>query len=207
MDWVAVGLLALSLSGFLSACGGGERGEGGADKGLAQGEGPQGAAATEGEVAPVAGEAGPSGARAASSTGNQPPRAGFEVFPLSGYEGITSLRFNATLAKDDSTSNVNLLKRWDYDGDGTWDSAEQRASRVRHTYDQAGTYRPRLLVMDAEGLADSIVGPALEIRKPCPAPDFEMTDLNPNSKSYGEKFSLARLRDHRVIVWYTTPSG
>ena len=149
----------------------------------------------------------PEAVSAADSTGNHPPTARFEVFPLVGYAGLTTLRFNATLSKDAETDNPNLLKRWDYDGDGTWDSGAVRASRNRYVYDKPGRYQPRLLVEDAGGLRDSVVGPAIEIKAPCPAPDFQLSDLNPKSRSYGKKFSLEGLRGRRVIVWYGAPSG
>jgi PKD repeat protein len=142
-----------------------------------------------------------------SGSGNQPPRASFEVFPLLGYAGLTAMRFNATASRDDSTDSANLLKRWDFDGDGTWDQEFQHATRTRYVYERAGRFRPRLLVEDTGGLRDSIIGSELVIDEPCPAPDFELSDLNPHSRSHGQKVRLSQLRGHRVLVWYATPSG
>ncbi len=138
---------------------------------------------------------------------NRPPQAGFEVFPITGYERLTAFRFNATLSKDDSTSNELLLKRWDFDGDGAWDGNFQRASRMRHVFEKPGVFRPRLLVQDEGGLLDSIVGSEITIKAPCPAPEFELTDVNSRSRSFGKKVKLSDLRGHRVLVWFAMPSG
>jgi len=208
------GLLALAavLAWTAPGCGGGERqaekaAPGGRNSGaIAEKPGPGEEAA--GQVTELNREdAARRDSIALGGAENRPPAARFEVFPLTGYAGLTTLRFNANLSKDDQTDNPNLLKRWDYDGDGTWDSGAVRASRNRYMYDRAGIFRPRLLVEDTGGLRDSFVGPEVEIKDPCPAPDFELTDLNPQSRSYGKKYSLEDLRGHRVVVWFGAPSS
>ena len=199
-------LVALLLGGGWGCAGGDSRK---AESARAEASAEEQAQAPAGLGGAQASAAEPRGPVAAggSGSGNQPPRASFEVFPLLGYAGLTAMRFNATLCRDDSTDNANLLKRWDYAGDGTWDVESQRASRTRHVYDRVGRFQPRLLVEDAGGLRDSITGPELVISEPCPAPDFELSDLNPHSRSYGQKVRLSQLRGHRVLVWYGTPSG
>ena len=210
-------ILAVALSSTVCGCGRDRQGGGAAD---ADGkledkrtENPAPEASPVDEKGRIAGEeqAGEATQGAPAGTpdsgGSAPPRARFEVFPLVGYAGLTAMDFNATLSKDDATDNPHLVKRWDYDGDGTWDTGPLRQSRTRYTYGKAGHFRPRLWIQDADGLQDSVVGSALEIKEPCPAPDFELTDVNPQSRSHGQKLSLERLRGKRVLVWYGMPSG
>ena len=184
-----LGVAALVLSAAViiwigAGCGGGEQGKG----------------------SDTAGKAGAEGSGAGASA-NRAPVARFEAFPIVGYEGMTAVRFDASLSSDDSTSSADLLKRWDYDGDGHWDGEALTAPRMRHIYEKAGEYRPRLMVIDAGGLVDSTVGDVIAIKRPCPAPDFTLADMNPNSKTYRQEISLSGLRGHRVLVWYGTPSG
>ncbi|MCK4412218.1 MAG: hypothetical protein KAY32_01610 [Candidatus Eisenbacteria sp.] len=196
------GLGVTILALLVASCGGEDRQMDDAGKASAAS-----AVVAEPPAAEVA-EAPPAGiAEAVSPVGNHPPRARFEVFPLRGFIGLTTLRFNANPCRDDSTHQRDLIKHWDFDGDGTWDMGPFRAIRLRHVYEEAGTFRPRLLVYDAGGLADSFVGPEIEIRQPCPAPDFELSDVNPSSPSYGQTISFKDLRGHRVMLWYATPAG
>ncbi|MBP7669166.1 MAG: hypothetical protein KA123_01120 [Candidatus Eisenbacteria bacterium] len=188
-------ILALPIAIVFGCGGGGESGESGK-----QGK--------KSDVTPSVTEVSrPPSASAHGSKGNRPPEASFEVFPLTGYERLTAFRFNATLSKDDSTANELLLKRWDFDGDGAWDVNFQRASRMRHVFEKPGVFRPRLLVQDEGGLLDSIVGSEITIKAPCPAPEFELTDVNSHSRSFGKKIKLSDLRGHRVLVWFAMPSG
>jgi len=137
---------------------------------------------------------------------NQPPNAGYHVSPPEGWAGITMLHFDAAFSDDDWDATHHLQKRWDYDGDGTWDTPFTRPARVGHTFDVPGEYRPRLQVKDTGGLMDSVVGDPIIIHPPCPPPDFALCDVNPNSPTVGETCRLSEQRGHRVILWFSSPS-
>jgi hypothetical protein len=138
--------------------------------------------------------------------GNRAPKARLEVSRLVGLSGLTGIDFDASFSSDDVNLTEELARRWDFDGDGTWDTGLSRSSRTTHVYDQAGRFRPRLLVIDSGGLADSIVGPELEIRAPCPPPDFALTDINPHSRSFQQRVRLSELRGRPVLAWFVAPT-
>ncbi len=137
---------------------------------------------------------------------SKPPLVGFRVAPLEGWAELTYFRFDASLSSDEWDLTGQLEKRWDFDGDGTWDSEISRRTRVNHMYSEPGTYRPRLWVRNSSGQVDSLTGDPLDVYPACPPPDFALLDVNPNSASQGETFRLSDQRGHRVLLWYTAPS-
>lgn len=137
---------------------------------------------------------------------NLAPEALFSTSPHRGWAGLSYIKFDASLSNDDWDLSGQLRKRWDFDGDGTWDTPLSSRSRENHVYPQPGTYQPRLLVQDASGLADSIVGERVEILPECPPPDFALVDQNPNSPTRGETFRLSDQRGHPLLIWFASPS-
>jgi len=137
---------------------------------------------------------------------NEPPRAHLRITPAEGWAGLTMLHFDAALSTDDFTQSKQLLKRYDFDGDGTWDTGFQRGSRMGQMLDQPGTYRPRLLVKDTGGLVDSITADPLVIHPACPPPEFALIDVNPNSPTKGKTLRLSAQRGHPVLAWVLTLS-
>ena len=138
--------------------------------------------------------------------GNRAPEARFESRPQEGWAGLTTYTFDAAFSVDDRDLSGQLSKRFDFDGDGTWDIRATRRTRVYHTFKEPGTYRPRLIVQDTDGLRDSIIGEPIVVKKQCPPPDFALADINSNSPTFGETFRLAEQKGKRVLVWYATPS-
>ncbi len=137
---------------------------------------------------------------------NEGPRASFTVRPLQGWADLTYFRFDASLSSDDWDLSGQLEKRWDFDGDGTWDSEITGRGRVSHRYGEPGTYRPRLWVRDTGGLVDSITGDPIVVNPACPPPDFAMVDHNPHSPTKGQTLRLSEQRGHPVLLWFTAPS-
>lgn len=134
------------------------------------------------------------------------PHARGQIYPDRGHAGMTNFRFDASLATDDIDTGRQLLKRWDFDGDGSWDMKFTKRSRVYYTYPDTGRFSPRLQVRDLSGRSDSCRIETIRIASDCPAPEFTMIDVNPNSQTSGETFSLEAMRGHRVVVWYLMPS-
>lgn len=85
---------------------------------------------------------------------NAPPTAAFSYALAPSTWG--EIDFDASGSSDDITPPAGLLMRWDWEGDGGWDTSLSSAHRTTtHTYDKLGYYWPRLEVMDGDGLTDT----------------------------------------------------
>lgn len=84
---------------------------------------------------------------------NTPPTAAFTVNPA---EGTTEDIFvlDASGSSDAETLKSDLEVRWDFDGDGAWDTDFDKSKIVNHQYSLAKSYPARLEVKDAGGLTD-----------------------------------------------------
>jgi hypothetical protein len=188
--WMRTGALVLGIvGGFASLPGCGEKSS----------------KQTAAEAASTA-ATGKKGAKTAKGKTNHPPKARFEISPLTGLTKLTGVTFDATFSTDDYNLSSELQHRWDFDGDGKWDTGFTLAERTTYVFEAPGRFRPRLLVVDAAGLADSTVGTDLDIRTPCPAPDFALRDVNPNSHGYGQTVRLSELRGKPVLAWFVAPT-
>jgi hypothetical protein len=88
-----------------------------------------------------------------SSAVQQPPVAHFVLFPPIG-DVMTVFEFDASGSSDPDDPNAVLLTRWDWDGDGTWDTDWSEQLVAHHTFDTPDEYTVRLEVMDSDGLTD-----------------------------------------------------
>ncbi|MBU1445689.1 PKD domain-containing protein [Patescibacteria group bacterium] len=83
---------------------------------------------------------------------NTAPEAHFTVEPKIGTPG-TQFQFNAKLSND-SQYNENLLKyRWDFDGNGKFDTKYSSNELLKHQFDTPGLRKVILEVRDPEGLS------------------------------------------------------
>lgn len=82
------------------------------------------------------------------------PVASFSVSPPEGYV-TTEFHFDASGTSDEDTPASDLKFRWDWDGDGQWDTQYGPGNNTYHQYQNAGTYDVRLEVMDTDGWTDS----------------------------------------------------
>jgi hypothetical protein len=167
---------------------------------------PDQAAATPPAPATPTAEQPAAAAGSAAVRPNQPPTAKFEVFPLKGYADLTSFTLNSSTSTDDFDLGQELRRRWDFTGDGELDTGFLRSDVIQWTYKRIGRFRPKLVVMDSGGLSDTCVGEEIEILSPCPAPDFALEDVNPNSPTKGKMYRLADFRDRQLVVWFAAPS-
>ncbi len=95
---------------------------------------------------------------AAAPLQNTPPTADFTIDPPQGVVGTTFF-FDPIHVSDSEDSDAWLLTRFDFDGDGVWDTTWDNPTNpaVRHEYATPGTYQVRLEVMDTGGLTDIAV--------------------------------------------------
>jgi hypothetical protein len=78
-----------------------------------------------------------------------------------------TVRFDATGTVDQETPREELLFRWDFDGDSTFDTDYLHDCRTIHTYAATGAYRPRLEVKDRKG-SIAVFSRELSIQEVCP---------------------------------------
>jgi hypothetical protein len=85
---------------------------------------------------------------------NTPPTPAFTVTPASGDTG-TVFQFDASGCTDMEDPPSLLQVRWDWEDDGTYDTAWSPTKTISHSYVTTGTYTIRLEVTDSGGLRGS----------------------------------------------------
>lgn len=84
---------------------------------------------------------------------NNPPVAHISVTPPSGAPD-TVFMFDASQSTDPENPASALRVRWDFDGNGIWDTGWRLDKSASHQYAQPGDYPAVLQVIDTEGLID-----------------------------------------------------
>jgi len=86
---------------------------------------------------------------------NTPPVADFTIDPPQGVVG-TRFFFDPISSSDSEDSDAWLLTRFDFDGDGVWDTAWDNPTNPpsRYTYSAPGDYQVKLEVKDTDDLTD-----------------------------------------------------
>jgi hypothetical protein len=90
-----------------------------------------------------------------------PPTASFTVDRKSISVGQT-VAFDASSSYDDMDSLSQLQCRWDYDGNGSWDTSWSTSKATSHCYNSRGTFYAVLEVKDTLGLT-SIVTKSIHV--------------------------------------------
>jgi len=83
----------------------------------------------------------------------EPPVALFDFLPTEG-DITTVFEFDASGSYDPDDPGAVLSIRWDWEGDGTWDTDWSEELVVYHTFETQGVYLVRVQVMDEDGLTD-----------------------------------------------------
>jgi hypothetical protein len=87
---------------------------------------------------------------------NNAPSADFSISPPAGIVGVNFV-FNASATTDDHDVLGEIMFRWDFDGDGFWDTNWSSDTTVTHQYETGGSYQVMLEAKDREGLTGVIV--------------------------------------------------
>jgi len=106
---------------------------------------------------------------------NTPPTAAFAVSPLGGDTG-TVWTFNASASHDLEDPTALLEVRWDWDGDGTWDTGWSSEKVATHQYASPGNYTVRLEVRDTDGLVN-VTTKYVPVEQPATPPSAEFPIL------------------------------
>ncbi|MFA6126631.1 MAG: FISUMP domain-containing protein [Bacteroidales bacterium] len=84
---------------------------------------------------------------------NRPPRAALNINPKSGFLQDTFV-MDASACSDAEDKQTDLVVRFDFEGDGTWDTEYSTSKVVNHQYTAAGTYPVKVIVKDSDGSTD-----------------------------------------------------
>jgi len=84
---------------------------------------------------------------------NTEPVAIFTVDPTIGNTR-TDFSFDPSGSFDEESSSTNLKARWDWEGDGSWDTGYDFLTMMTWQYDDEGVYNVKLEVKDPEGLTN-----------------------------------------------------
>ncbi|NUO80163.1 hypothetical protein HUU05_08810 [candidate division KSB1 bacterium] len=82
---------------------------------------------------------------------NAPPLADFMVSPSTG-DVQTVFTFDASITTDDKDPATEIEVRWDFNGDGTWDTDWSKNKRVTHSYSAREAY---IVYLEARDLLQS----------------------------------------------------
>lgn len=85
---------------------------------------------------------------------NSPPSASVEA-DESGVLTGGPITFDASGSSDAETAASSLLFRWDWTGDGVWDTDWSQDGEAEHTYEEPGLFEARVEVMDGAGLSST----------------------------------------------------
>ncbi len=85
---------------------------------------------------------------------NRPPKAALSVSPKSGFlQDI--FKIDASASSDAEDKVADLMVRFDFEGDGTWDTEYSKTKIVNHQYSAAGSYKVTVMVKDNGGSTDT----------------------------------------------------
>jgi len=87
-------------------------------------------------------------------TANEAPEADFNFTPDHGTTE-TVFNFDASYSTDKETDDDMLEVRWDWDGDGTWDTEFSTEKTATYKYAENGDYEVKLEVQDEQQLTDT----------------------------------------------------
>src|SRR5205807_1350641 len=104
---------------------------------------------------------------------NAPPTADFTWSPSTGTNQ-TTFNFTASVSDDhDSPSAIQV--RWDWTGDGTWDTGWSTTKTATHTFSTAGNYGVVVQAIDSGGLTASATHTVTVTAPPPPPPNASPT--------------------------------
>jgi PKD repeat protein len=104
---------------------------------------------------------------------NDEPVATFYVSPTTGTPG-TSFSFDASDVSDSQYRTTVLEVRWDFDGDGEYDTSFSTDKTTTHDYDDAGTYEITMQVRDPESATATATATVIVFASTGPVADLSV---------------------------------
>ncbi len=84
---------------------------------------------------------------------NRPPKAALHINPAKGFLQDVFV-MDASVCSDAEDKQVDLMVRFDFEGDGTWDTEYSKTKVVNHQYTAAGSFSVKVIVKDSGGATD-----------------------------------------------------
>jgi len=119
---------------------------------------------------------------------NEPPTAFIDVSSFGGNTQ-TKIHFDYWDSHDLEDAPSQLLSRWDWNGDGVWDTGFSGEVEVYHTFTEPGVYTVNLEVRDQGGLTGRAVK-TISISNSANATDIL---IDPRSKSGYEYYGIVKI--------------
>lgn len=129
--------------------------------------------------------------REAHEPTNAPPEADFVVRTAKGIADNlsgtidTEFRLSAYAVRDNETRTGDLRVRWDFEGDGQWDTYFSRSKTTRHRFEEPGVYAVTLEVLDGGGRLSQETKFVTVVENTPPIARFQ---LKPSSGTTGQIF-------------------
>ncbi|MCK5821828.1 MAG: PKD domain-containing protein, partial [Bacteroidales bacterium] len=105
------------------------------------------------EIMDAAGQTSDSSFHIIVDQGYSNPRPCFTISPQTGNI-YTPFTFDASITRDDEDSLSSLLFKWDFEGDGVWDTKPDNSPIAEHIYPKTSLYHPKVHVEDPSGKAN-----------------------------------------------------
>ncbi|MFC1499434.1 PKD domain-containing protein [Candidatus Zixiibacteriota bacterium] len=135
---------------------------------------------------------------------NAPPVASFSVSATTGSIA-TEFAFDASACTDPEDDSSSLEIRWDWEGDGTWDTDWSTTRTAVYAFPAIGVYSATLIVRDSDGLYDTS-SRAITIENSAPTASITVTpDEGPVSTLFafdaGASSDLEDALDNLEVRW------
>lgn len=123
----------------------------------------------------------------------QPPIASFTISPSTGSI-LTNFTFNGSKSYDETDPITSLMVRWDFEGDGTWDTDFNVEKIITRQYNTPGTYSIVMELLNTDGWTD-IETKNLEVYADSVPPTASFI-VNPDTSSTGTIFYFSAGSSH-----------
>jgi len=128
---------------------------------------------------------------------NTPPMPFVTVTPTSGTEK-TIFHFDTQLSRDDQYLPYSLQYRFDWNGDGKWDTTYQEKTTWNHRFDRAGTFNVIMEAKDPEGATAQYAQTVTTFVNSPPVANFSLKSI-PSNLGAGYSFSAASSSDVETL--------
>ncbi len=118
---------------------------------------------------------------------NTPPTALFTIAPSTGTTS-TTFAFDASGSNDNEEPTSSLQVRWDFEGNGIWDTDWNNEKTINHQYSNEGTYAAKMEVKDTEGLTNETTVDVIVVNPN--TPPTALFTVSPDSGTTNTNFSF-----------------
>lgn len=131
--------------------------------------------------------------RTVTVVNNTAPNPYFVFSPSTGTEK-TIFHFDTSRSRDDQYLSSFLEYRFDWEGDGKWDTTYQEKTSWNHRFDKAGTHKVIMEVKDPGGAVAAATLNVINGVNTAPIANFSLKSI-PNSQGAGYEFNASSSSD------------